>query len=165
MRVIAKVNENRVEQIKKEMTCSITIDALRGIELTGEVESVSEYPLPSVSRYTSHIKEYATHVLIDNPPDGIRSGMSAKVSVLSERIDQALQIPLTAIFRKNGKAYCLVSIVGKDDFALRTLDLGPKNLSKVVILKGLQEGEKVLVNPDSFIEQYAHWFNHDVTAG
>lgn len=165
MRVIAKVNENRVEQIKKGMTCSISIDALRGIDLTGEVESVSEYPLPSVSRYTSHIKEYATHVLIDNPPDGIRSGMSAKVSVLSERIDRALQIPLTAVFLKNGKAYSFVSIVGEDDFALRTLELGPKNLSRVVILKGLQEGEKVLVNPDSFIEQYAHWFTDDVTAG
>ena len=102
MRVIAKVNENRIEQIKKGMSCSITIDAIRGVEIKGEVESVSEYPLPSLSRYTAHIKEYATEIIIHNPPVGIRSGMTAKVSILSEKYENALQVPLTAIFRKNG---------------------------------------------------------------
>ena len=37
MRVIAKVNENRIEQINKGMYCSITIDAIRGVEIKGEV--------------------------------------------------------------------------------------------------------------------------------
>ena len=165
MRVIAKVNENRIEQIKVGMVCSITIDALRGIELKGEVESVSEYPIPSVSRYTSHIKEYATHILINNPPAGIRSGMSAKVSILSKEIDQALQIPLTAIFRKNGQAYCLVGHTDRNEFSSRALELGPNNLSQVVILKGLKEGESVLVNPDSFIEKHATELGEKITAG
>lgn len=154
MRVIAKVNENRIEQIKKGMSCSITIDAIRGVEIKGEVESVSEYPLPSVSRYTAHIKEYATEILIHNPPVGIRSGMTAKVSILSEKHENVLQVPLTAIFRKNGKAYCLVSNRDGIGYSLRTLQLGSNNLSKVIVLKGLAAGEKVLVNPDSFSEKY-----------
>jgi multidrug efflux pump subunit AcrA (membrane-fusion protein) len=154
MRVIAKVNENRIEQIKKGMSCSITIDAIRGVEIKGEVESVSEYPLPSLSRYTAHIKEYATEIIIHNPPVGIRSGMTAKVSILSEKYENALQIPLTAIFRKNGNAYCLVSNKDGIGFSLRSLQLGANNLNKVIVLKGLAVGEKVLVNPDSFSEKY-----------
>ncbi len=165
MRVIAKVNENRIEQIKKGMSCSITIDAIRGVEIKGEVESVSEYPIPSVSRYTSHIKEYATEILIHEPPAGIRSGMTAKVAILSEKYEEALQVPLTAIFRKNGNAYCLVA--GKDEisFSVRTLQLGVNNLSKVIVLKGLAVGEKVLVNPDSFLEKYTSNLDDELTAG
>lgn len=155
MRVIAKVNENRIEQIREGMICSIKIDALRGIELKGKVESVSDYPLPSVSRYTSHIKEYATHILIHNPPIGIRSGMTAKVSILSEKIDQALQVPITAIFRRNGNDYCLVGVADNNSFSVRALELGSNNLTMVVVLKGLKEGENVLVNPDSFIVKFA----------
>ena len=154
MRVIAKVNENRIEQIKKGMSCSITIDAIRGVEIKGEVESVSEYPLPSLSRYTAHIKEYATEIIIHNPPVGIRPGMTAKVSILSEKYENALQVPLTVIFRKNGNAYCLVSNKDGIGFSLRSLQLGANNLNKVIVLKGLAGGEKVLVNPDSFFEKY-----------
>ena len=155
MRVIAKVNENRIEQIREGMICSIKIDALRGIELKGKVESVSDYPLPSVSRYTSHIKEYATHILIHNPPIGIRSGMTAKVSILSEKIDQVLQVPITAIFRRNGNDYCLVGVADNNSFSVRALELGSNNLTMVVVLKGLKEGENVVVNPDSFIVKFA----------
>ena len=165
MRVIAKVNENRIEQIKKGMSCSITIDAIRGAEITGEVESVSEYPIPSVSRYTAHIKEYATEVLIHNPPAGIRSGMTAKVSILSERHERVLQVPLTAIFRKKGNTYCLVAKKNGIGFLLRPLQLGANNSSKVIVLKGLDEGEKVLVNPDSFLENHSSNFDDDLAAG
>ncbi len=161
MRVIAKVNENRIEQIKKGMSCSITIDAIRGVEIKGEVESVSEYPLPSLSRYTAHIKEYATEIIIHNPPVGIRSGMTAKVSILSEKYENALQVPLTAIFRKNGNAYCLVSNKDGIGFFLRGLQLGANNLNKVIVLKGLAGGEKVLVNPDSFSEKYTSSLDSD----
>ena len=161
MRVIAKVNENRIEQIKKGMSCSITIDAIRGVEIKGEVESVSEYPLPSLSRYTAHIKEYATEIIIHNPPVGIRSGMTAKVSILSEKYENALQVPLTAIFRKNGNAYCLVSNKDGIGFSLRSLQLGANNLNKVIVLKGLAGGEKVLVNPDSFSEKYTSSLDSD----
>lgn len=165
MRVIAKVNENRIEQIKKGMPCSITIDAIRGVEIKGEVESVSEYPIPSASRYTSHIKEYATEILIHSPPPGIRSGMTAKVTILSEKYEKVLQVPLTAIFRKKGSNYCLVARNDEIGFSLRTLLLGVNNLSKVIVLKGLAEGEKVLLNPDSFLEKYTSNLDDELTAG
>ena len=86
LRVRAKVNENRIEQVRPEMECTILIDAMRDLELNGTVESVSEYPLPSVSRYTSHIKEYSTEIVINQPPSGVRTGMTAKVTIKSEFI-------------------------------------------------------------------------------
>jgi len=151
MRVLAKVNENRIEQVKPDMNCTITIDAFRGITLSGKVDTVSDYPLPSVSRYTAHIKEYATEILIDNPPNGIRSGMSAKVTILSERHADILQIPLSAVIRKDERSYCLIKN-GEEGLRLQPIELGSPNLTHAVLLGGLSEGDEVVVNPDSFPE-------------
>lgn len=149
LRVRAKVNENRIEQVRPGMDCTILIDAIRDVQLKGKVESVSEYPLPSISRYTSHIKEYGTEIVITDPPPGVRTGMTAKVTIMSEYIDRTLQIPLTCIFRIEGDAFCLVGDEN-DEMQLRAIQLGSHNMTMAVITNGLDEGERVVLNPDHF---------------
>ena len=149
LRVRAKVNENRIEQVRPGMKCSILIDAMRDLELDGTVESVSEYPIPSVSRYTSHIKEYSTEILINNPPPGVRTGMTAKVTIKSEFIENTLQVPLTAVFRKESKSFCLVSALD-EGMEIREIQLGSHNMNMAVVVGGLAKGEKVVLNPDHF---------------
>ena len=149
LRVRAKVNENRIEQVRPGMKCSILIDAIRDLELDGTVESVSEYPIPSVSRYTSHIKEYSTEILINNPPPGVRTGMTAKVTIKSEFIENTLQVPLTAVFRKESKSFCLVSALD-EGMEIREIQLGSHNTNMAVVIEGLAKGEKVVLNPDHF---------------
>ena len=151
--VQAKINESRVEQVKVGMKCQVTIDAIRDLELEGSVQSVSDYPWPEWSRYRAHIKQYGTKVLINDPPTGLRTGMTAKVTILSEQIEDALQIPLPAVFRKKGQAYCLVA--GEEQqLTLRKIELGPINMSHAVVKSGLQEGESVVINPDPFRENF-----------
>jgi len=149
LRVRAKVNENRIEKVRPGMKCTILIDAMRDLQLDGKVESVSEYPLPSVSRYTSHIKEYATEIVINNPPSGVRTGMTAKVTIKSEFVENTLQVPLTAIFRKEGKTFC---ITGDEngDMEIREIKLGSYNMNMAVVLGGLKVGERIVLNPDYF---------------
>ena len=163
MRVRAKVNESRIEQVKPGMPCSITIDAFRGLALSGEVDSVSDYPLASVSRYTSHIKEYATEIIIENPPEGIRSGMSAKVTILSERQENVLQIPLTAVIRKEGQSFCIVR-KGENLLSLQSIQIGTPNLTHAVLLGGISEGDEVVVNPDSFPDVLDEEFNPSIAS-
>ena len=150
LRVRAKVNENRIEQVRPGMQCSILIDAMRDLVLDGTVESVSEYPIPSSSRYTSHIKEYSTEIVINDPPSGVRTGMTAKVTIKSEFIQNTLQIPLTAIFRKEGISFCLVGSE-VDGMDIREVKLGSFNMNKAVVLEGLKAGERVVLNPDHFL--------------
>ena len=151
--VQAKINESRVEQVKAGMKCRITIDAIRDVELEGSVQSVSDYPWPAWDRYRAHIKEYGTKIIIINAPKGLRTGMTAKVTILSELIENALQIPLPAVFRKKGQAYCLVA--GEEqELELREIELGPNNMSHAVVRSGLEEGESVVINPDPFRENF-----------
>jgi HlyD family secretion protein len=151
--VQAKINESRVEQVKVGMKCQVTIDAIRDVELEGSVQSVSDYPWPEWSRYRAHIKQYGTKILINDPPTGLRTGMTAKVTIMSKLIEDALQIPLPAVFREKGQAYCLVA--GEEqELELREIELGPNNTSHAVVRSGLEEGESVVINPDPFRENF-----------
>jgi len=149
MRVIAKVNESRIEQVKPGMPVDISIFAARELVLRGHVEKVGEYPIPSASRYTAHIKEYATEVLIENPPEGLRPGMTAKVRVLVEQIPSALQVPLHAVLRVKGASYCIV-VDESGNLQARVLRLGSANDASTVVESGLSEGEQVVVNASEF---------------
>ncbi|MBT4666843.1 MAG: HlyD family efflux transporter periplasmic adaptor subunit, partial [Opitutae bacterium] len=149
MRVLAKVNESRIEQVKLGMPVEISIFAARELVLRGHVEKVGEYPIPSASRYTAHIKEYATEVLIENPPKGLRPGMTAKVRVLVEQIPSALQVPLHAVLRVKGASYCLV-VDESGNLQARVVRLGSANDSSTVVESGLSEGEQLVVNAREF---------------
>ena len=75
--------------------------------------------------------------------------MTAKVTIRSERIDHALQIPLTAIFRLEGETFCLVGDED-DEMQIRSIELGSHNMTMAVVKSGLEEGERVVLNPDHF---------------
>ncbi|MEM9586657.1 MAG: HlyD family efflux transporter periplasmic adaptor subunit, partial [Planctomycetota bacterium] len=78
MQIKCKVNESRVTLIRPGMAVRIGIDALPDLKLTGRVSKVNRYAAPG-SWMTSSVKEYETFVEILDPPDVIRTGMTAEV--------------------------------------------------------------------------------------
>ncbi len=145
MRVLAKVHESRISQVRKGLTAEVITDALPGHPLTGTVASVSEYPIPSVNIYTSHIKEYAVEIEIHNPPHELRPGMSAQVDVLVEQLDSQLQIPIDAAIARGDKFF--VAVPHADGtFETREIKVGSANDAIITIREGLEAGEKVIVN-------------------
>ncbi len=105
MRVVAKVHESRIGLITKGLTAELKLDAMPELPMTGRVTEVSEYPLPAVSVYMAHVKEYAVEIEIDNPPIDLRPGMTAEVNVLVEKLDAAIQLPIEAVLERAGRFF------------------------------------------------------------
>ena len=146
MRTLAKVHESRISLVRKGIAAEIVTDALAERTLTGIVNTVSEYPLPSTSVYTSHIKEYAVEIEIHAPPPELRPGMSAQVNLIVEHLDSAIQIPIGAAIARGDQYFCAIP---KDDgaFETREIKVGSSNDSVIVVTEHLQVGEKVVLNP------------------
>ncbi len=145
MRVLAKVHESRISLVKKGITAEIVTDALADRTLTGTVSSVSEYPLPSTSVYTSHIKEYAVEIDIHSPPPELRPGMSSQVNLLVEHQDSAIQIPIGAAIARGEQFF--VAIPKEDgSFETREIKVGSSNDTSIIVTEHLQVGEKVVLN-------------------
>lgn len=147
MRVTARVNESRIDRVKKGMITRIRLDAFPDQELIGTVRDISEYPLPATSSYST-MKEYAADIEIHDPPPGVRSGMTAQASIEVAKLENAIQVPLPAVIERNKRFFCLVPTGG--ELLAQEVTVGPANEQAVVIHDGLDEGAQVLLSPQSY---------------
>ncbi len=145
MRVVAKIHESRINHIKEKMKSTIVLEALPDQVLTGRVSRVNEYPLRSQNFYMSHVKEYAAEIEIDVPPKTLRPGMTAQVSIVAEQIEEAIQVPIQAVFGREGRHFCVVA--SDEGFTTREVEVGPANEKFLMIQKGVQPGEQVVMAP------------------
>lgn len=151
MRVLARVNEARIDRVKKGMNVRITVDAFPDHELYGVVQSVGEYPLPNIIPYST-VKEYSTEIQITKPIEALRSGMTAKVAIQVSSVPDAVQVPLQAILEREERQFCLVHDASGHVEAREVL-LGPANDAMVIVRKGVEPDEQVLLAPQNYESQ------------
>ncbi|MBN1908492.1 MAG: HlyD family efflux transporter periplasmic adaptor subunit [Pirellulales bacterium] len=151
MRVKAEVNESKITQIKKGMPVRITLEPLPDVVVRGEVAKISEYPAPT-SWHSSNIQRYDTTIEIIDPPKGLKSGMTAKVEILVERLPNVLQVPVEAILEHGNKHYCVMSD-GNGGWTARKVKTGSTNDKFMVIEKGLKEGDEVVLGAAAYREE------------
>ncbi|MGI8741212.1 MAG: efflux RND transporter periplasmic adaptor subunit [Bryobacteraceae bacterium] len=107
------------------------------IEVPGKVTVVS----PAVDPNSTTVEVW---VEAANPGERLRPGVTVKLSVVAETIQDAVVIPPEAVLpsQEGGN---VAMVVGADSTAKeRKLEIGVRESDKVQVLKGLQPGEKVV---------------------
>lgn len=145
MQVKAKINEARVSMVAPGQRATIRMDAFPDLELVGTVEKVSEYPAPT-NFFNPNVKEYETIIKIDQSPPGLRPGLTAEVKILIERIEDTIHVPVQSVFEHAGRHWCVVRGEGGRGWAAREVEVGSTNDKTVVIRKGLEVGEEIVLN-------------------
>jgi multidrug resistance efflux pump len=151
MQVKTKVNESKIGLVRVGLPAKIRVDALAGVEFDGEVTEVGEYPLPT-SFFNSNVKDYQVVVKINNPTEDLRSGLTAQVTILAQREPNVLQVPVQSVFEVAGEFYCITL---NPDGSLQPVkvEIGPSNEKFVVIRKGLNENQEVILNAAAYREK------------
>ena len=144
MQVECKINESRITLIQQGMAVKISVGAIPGLVLKGRVSKVNRYAEPS-SFFSSSIKEYAVFIDILDPPEVIRTGMTAEVQVFVEQLEDALQIPIQGLYEHGNQMYTLVK-EGPETFRTQAVQIGGTNDTMATITSGLEEGEEVVLN-------------------
>jgi len=147
MQVLARINESRIDRVRVGMKAKIRMDAFPNTVLMGTVRSVSEYPLPAASPYST-IKEYGAEITIDDAPPGARSGMTAQAAIEVERLENVLQVPVQAVLERGKRFYCVVESDG--EIVAKEVKVGSANEQSVIISSGLEEGEQVVLAPQTY---------------
>jgi RND family efflux transporter MFP subunit len=145
MQVKATISEARVNSVRPGMPVAIRVDAMQDEILQGEVTKVNQYAEPG-GWSSGNVKKYATFIRIINPPEELRAGMNAEVRVYIERQPEALQIPVQAIAEHKNHFFCLVEDA-EGNLATRPVECGASNDMFMVVKGGLQEGDRVVLNP------------------
>lgn len=153
MQMRAQVNESRIDKVRPGMPVRIRVEALPQGELMGELVKLTEYPLRSANVYVSHIKNYGATILIHNPPEGLRPGMTAEATIVLAEEPEALQVPIQSVVERNKRFFCVVAGPSGGPLQVREVEIGAANQQSIVIKAGLEEGEQVALSPSTFIDQ------------
>ncbi len=150
MEVELTINESLIQFMKKGMPARIVPVGFGGDVLRGEVVKINQYAEPTGWR-KANVKEYKATVSVQNPPLGLRPGMTASVTVLCEEIDDAMQVPVQAVYSHGNQYYCFVFANGK--WQARPVVTGPTNEKFYVIESGLEVADRVAMNPKSLLDK------------
>jgi len=145
MSVKVKIHETYIKKIKKGEKVRITVDAFPDTILDGEVSKVGVLPDSQNRWMNPDLKVYVTTITIDGTYDWIKPGMSAKVEILVDHLNDVVYVPIQSIAPSEGKQVCYVVHGLKLD--KREVEIGQFNDEFIEIKKGLKEGEKVLLRP------------------
>lgn len=152
MAVKVKIHESYIKKVHKGLKARITVDAFPDEVLTGEVTKVGLLP-DSQNRWMSpDLKVYITTVTIDGTHAWVKPGMSAKVQILVNKLDDVIYVPVQAVAPEGMKQVCYVAGTFKPE--RREVEVGEFTDEFIQIKSGLKEGERVLLRvPDGLEPQ------------
>jgi len=144
MIVRTTVHESVITRIQEGQKASIKIDSLPDRKFSGSVTRVAVLPDSQNRWLNPDLKVYETDIFIDGTHTDLKPGMSAEVTITVNELPDVLMIPLQAVSTRGGERVCLV----KTSFGTeaRTIETGDYNDKFIEVKKGLEEGERVVLN-------------------
>ncbi len=145
MVIDSHINQADVTRLKIGQQVSIQVEAVTGLKLTGTIERIAPQ-----ATLKNNIKGFSCRILLENPDERVRPGMTANISIPIALADNVLSVPLSAVFTEGGERFVYVKKGGSWDH--RSVKIGVADFSFVEIIEGLQEGDTVALEPPSMEE-------------
>ncbi len=136
--VIASVPEKDIRMIHPGQAVDVTVPAYGNETFKGNVTLVGDL-------VDTHTRTLRVRVTVPNPERRLKPGMFATVRVYGDVEQGGLVVPLEAMERDGGRHIVFVRR-DPEHFEERAIEVGARNDNKVLVLKGLQEGEQVVVS-------------------
>ena len=135
-------SEADAARVKVGEAATVTLDAVTGETYSGKVTQ-----LDVTSTLVSNVVTYYAMVRLDDSAAiaKIKPGMTAQVTIVVEKADDAVTVPSTAISSRGTSANVTVqNAAGKK--VQRTLTIGLRGDQSIQITSGLAAGEKIVVS-------------------
>ena len=145
------VHETEVDKVRPGQRVVITVDPFPDETFKGRVLKVAQLPDASRGFLNPDLKVYTTQILIEGTHDYLKPGMSAKVEILVEQLTDVIIVPVTVVANRQGKKICFV-VKADGSSEERPVKTGAFDDTFVQIVEGLEEGEKVMMNPPRITE-------------
>ncbi|MDR1828441.1 MAG: efflux RND transporter periplasmic adaptor subunit [Methylobacteriaceae bacterium] len=161
MRVRAEISEADIVRVKPGQEVYFTILGDRVRRYTGVLSSIEPAPesiksdsavvSSSSSSSASQSAVYYIGVFdVPNPDGSLRTYMTAQISIILGKAENALIIPASVLETPNSDGRYTVEVQEKDKTVVkRAITVGLNNKVSAEVLSGLEEGERIVVGKES----------------
>ena len=138
--ITVNIYEEDIVKVKIDNPVEIKLTAFPGVIFAGKVISIE----PS-EKMVNDVVYYKTTIGFNDPPDGLRPGMTADVSIKTAERKDVLALPLKAIQKKETKE--TVMVLEGETAIEKEVQTGLKGSDSLVeIVSGISQGETVIIS-------------------
>ena len=144
-----EIDETSIPSVALGQKARVHVDAYPNRTFDGTVTEVGNSPIAATTGGTEAIK-FKVKVRIDNPPEGIKPGLSVQADLLTGFRGKALTVPIQALVvrededRREREG---IYVVEDGKVAFRALTTGLPGELSVEVLDGVKEGETIVTGP------------------
>lgn len=130
------IPEKEFRKLAPQQTAEVVVDALGGDRFTGVISLISPTVDPKTGTFRARVE-------VQDPTRRLKPGMFARVNIVYERREDALQLPRSAIVDADGTQSVFVVANGKAE--QKSVQTGLANNGWIEVTGGLQGDEQVVV--------------------
>ncbi|MGC8724804.1 MAG: efflux RND transporter periplasmic adaptor subunit [Acidobacteriota bacterium] len=143
------VDEADYPRLKMGQSAVITVDALGGKQYDGKVIEIGASAQAGSAGVQTNIRQFKVKVLITNPDQNLRPGITARVKLIADKRVGVLTVPIGAIRteEKEGNQIFYVFTADKGKVKRKDVTVGLSDDQNTEISSGLKEGDLVITGP------------------
>jgi HlyD family secretion protein len=150
LRVSARADETERGRLALNQTVSAQLDAIPDRQFTGKIEQISTIATVDFSAGWPIPRNFNLVIALDQTDARLKPGMTTQLTVVVDKVPNALTIPVEASFQKSGHNVAYVWQGSK--FEERVIDVGRRSRDRILVAKGLSSGERVALKDPSVKE-------------
>ncbi|MDD5356066.1 MAG: efflux RND transporter periplasmic adaptor subunit [Candidatus Omnitrophica bacterium] len=146
--VRAEVDETDIGRVKLEQKAVISLDAYPDDKINAAVDHIYYE-----SETSNNVTIYKVDLVPDEVPEFFRSGMNATIDFIEKNSENAMLLPVEAVYidEGNNEGFVFVKQEGSDAPVKRMVKIGITDDENYEILSGLDKNDKVVVTSQEYI--------------
>jgi RND family efflux transporter MFP subunit len=141
LRVSARVDETERGRLALKQSVTVQLDAIPDRQFTGTVEQISTIAMEDFSAGWPIPRNFDLRIALNQTDPRLKPGMTARVTVIVDRIANAMVVPVQASFQREGATVAYVWDGSR--FRQRAIEVGRRSGDRILIANGLQPGDQV----------------------
>jgi len=141
LRISARVDETERGRLAPKQAVMVQLNAIPDRQFTGHIERISEIASLDFSGVWPPARNFTLEIILDQTDARFKPGISGEVTVVIERVPDAMTIPAQAMFQKSGQN---VAYVWRGtQFEECAIEVGRRSGDKIMVARGVRAGEQV----------------------
>ena len=144
LRINARVDETERGRLALNQPVTVLLNAIPDRQFTGHIEQISAIASSDFSGGWPITRNFILEIVLVQTDSRFKPGISGQVTVVVDRVEDALTMPSQALFQRSGKN---VAYVWKgSQFEEREIEVGRRSGDKIMVAKGLNAGEQIALS-------------------
>lgn len=141
LRINARVDETERGRLAAKQPATVQLNAIPDRQFTGHIDQISEIASLDFSGGWPITRNFILEIVLDQTDSRFKPGISGDVTVIVDRVPNAITLPVQALFQKSGQNIAYVWHGGQ--FEEHAVEVVRRSGDKVLITKGLNPGDRV----------------------